>query len=151
MNHPSLTLYKIIGFNEQADILEPLAVDGVLTAHELEPVVFRRIMTGGHHGAALKAEMLDGKIQHRGRTDSDINDITARRQNAADKMRCKAFRCQAAVPSNRYGFPVLPLQKSAKGPADALCILFQDILAGNSPDIIFSEYSRIHTPSLDDG
>ena len=48
------------------DLLDFFAVNGGLSGPYLEPVVFRRVVAGGDHDAALPVEVLDRKIERGG-------------------------------------------------------------------------------------
>src|SRR3546814_11448842 len=74
-------------FRHTAQLLDVLAEEGAALEHHLEAVVIGRIVTAGHHDAAVHAQRRRGVIEHRRGAKADAHRSDARLVQRSEERR----------------------------------------------------------------
>src|SRR6185437_9977581 len=72
--------YECTFLHHSSKFLNFLSMDGRLADTDLEPVIFGRVVTPGNHDAAADLQRKQGKVDERGRTNSEVDDIQPTRE-----------------------------------------------------------------------
>src|SRR5262249_21682197 len=91
---------KLAAFHFGADILNLLAIQGVLANTEFEAVILRRIVARRHFYPAIDVEMKQRKIEERPGTDTDIVNVEPGRCQACNDGLCVTIRGYTAIASH---------------------------------------------------
>ena len=78
---------EIAALDARAQRLDRLTRERVAGEHDLESVVFGRIVRAGHRHARQRAEVIGREIQHRRRDHADVDHVDAARLYAARERR----------------------------------------------------------------
>ena len=115
-------------------------MDGGLPGPYLEPVVFRRVVAGGDHDAALPVEVLDRKIERGGGYHADADHIDPGGQEALYKRVVVRGRGMAAVIADDRTADAPACEIGAAGFPKMGHPFGVEVLVHDAADIISAEY-----------
>jgi hypothetical protein len=113
---PALGALAAVAFDELAQRLDVVAVDGAATHHHLEAVVVLGVVAARDLDAAV-AQRGGGEVQH-GRGDhAHVDHVDARGHQATDERGRQRRPAQAPVAAHGHGALALPARHGAEGQA----------------------------------
>ncbi len=143
-SHLARAMLEVLFLDEVQDILDGFAVQCAGTAHGLEAVVFRRIVTAGDHDGAVGFGVLRRIVKHWSGNDTDIGDIRTRLQQPFHQRVAEPGRAKPAIAADvDLAATTATLKISAQPPSQQFDIRAQEFRIGNAPDVVLAEDGRL--------
>ena len=143
----SLARGKNTSLDQPAQLLDFLPVDGDLAQADLEPVVFRGIVTASDLQTAVEIIVVERKIHQWGGAYPDVKHIEPGRAQPLAQRGCVLVRGQAAVPSHRHSLLALPERIGAIRLAQGEGKIAVKVCVGNATDVVLTKDGWIHRRS----
>ena len=137
-------LAEIVPFHPGADLLDLLAIKGVLAEANLEAVVFGWVMARGNLNPAVDIEMKQRKIEQRRGTNAVIVDMQTRRNHAVDNRLGIRIGGRAAVAPDSDPLAAPGCDGRAVHLAEQQRKLLVEIFFRQAADVVFAKDGRVH-------
>ena len=144
LDRPAARL-QLAGLEAPAQVLDLLAVEGLLAEAELEAVVVRRVVAAGHLDAAVQVPMEEREVHERCGADADVEHLEAGRRDARGHRGRVAIGGEATVAAYRHHAPAGLGGEGAEGVAQAAREVGVEVPLGDAADVVFAEDGGIQS------
>ena len=129
--------------NDPAEPRDIPAVERAGRGQELEAVVVGRVVGAGDHDAGIGLEPVDCEIEHRGRAETDPDDVRAGARQTVDERRFERGRMQPAIIADADGAASGPAHDGSEGAPNRLRVVRRQRLSDDPADVVGAQDRRI--------